>query len=310
MRHSNLLLLLMGAIFLLFSCSKDDSIVEPDQEPSVYKAKEITDFTGLCTPLLPPPEGGNYWLDDATDERVSGITLWHIEGTDVGKFWGTAEFFVGAEEIGGDYDGKWEMKWYGTQTVVSDVELIIVALAVGTGTEGNVKGMFAEWTYTMNTLDGFYYNIEGYLASKQLATTLKINDASGPFEVQPPGHADNDCGGDLFRLFISGGGNCSHLGNFAVTNEVCFYFDTEMNIVPMSDWLGCMTAANGDKIFTQMIYSWDMNGMSYFLYDILDGTGKFAGASGYVETYGTDEFDPYNPLIGTWNLDGMGVVVH
>lgn len=318
MRHSNLMVLLTGAIFLFFSCSKDNSTLIPDQpqgdqDTPAYKAQEITDFTGTSTPLPPPEVGDNYWQDNATDERVTGISSWVTEIPAViqeGKFWGTAELFVGAEEIGGDYDGKWEMKWYGTMTPIGTDGLLIVALVVGTGTEGNVKGMFAEWTYTMNTLDGIYYTVEGYLAPKQLTNTLKTVKASGPFEVQPPGHPDNDCDGGLFRLYISGSGNCSHLGHFLVENKVCFSFDQYMNIVPVSDWLGYLYAANGDIIYTQQVYSWEMNGLSYFLYDILDGTGRFEGASGYIENYGTDEFDPVNPMIGTWDLKGEGIIVH
>ena len=316
MKHLKLLLVLTGAIFLFFSCSKDDSTVIPDQpkgdqETPVYKAKEITDFTGVCNFMW--RDDGNYWLDDATDERVSGVSLWVIEGGEGDQFWGTAELFVGAEDVGDDYDGKWEMKWWGTETeIIPDEENLIVALVVGTGTEGNVKGMFAEWTYTMNynpeTYDGFFYTFEGYLASKQLTNTLKMNNTSGSMEIQFPGNTENDCGGDLFRLYTSGSGNCTHLGLFGVTNEVCVYFDGP-NIVPVSDWLGYMTAANGDMINTQMIYSYEMDGLSYYIYDILGGDGRFDGASGYIETYGSSELDPVQ-LIGTWELGGEGTIVH
>ena len=312
MKNLNLLLVLAGAIFLFSSCSKDNSTLIPDQDTPAYKAKEITGFTGVCTLIPPYDPDNNYWLDDASDERVSGVSLWVTVGGEGNQFWGTAELFVGAEDVGDDYDGKWETKWYGTQTVISPDEVAIEALVAGTGTEGNVKGMFAEWTYMMNydpnTLEGFFYTMEGYIAPKQLTKTLKMNNASGSLEVQPPGHPDNDCG-DFLRLFTSGSGNCTHLGLFTVTNEVCFYFDDLGNLVPVSDWLGYMTAANGDMIYTQMIYSYAMNGLSYYIYDILDGTGRFEGASGHIETYGTSEFDPDNPLIGTWELDGGGMIV-
>lgn len=320
MRHLNLILLLTGAIFLFFSCSKDNSTLLPDQpqgdqKTPAYKAQEITDFTGICTAIMPfPNPAGNYWLDDASDDRVSGVSLWVTEGADGEKFWGTSELFVGAEEIDGDYDGKWETKWYGTQTAISPTEVHIEALVVGTGTEGNVKGMFAEWTYEMtfnpSTMEGFFYTVEGYLAPKQLTNTLKFQKASGTLEIQPPGHPDNDCGDDILRLCISGGGNCTHLGLLTVENEVCFYFDDAMNIVPVSDWLGYLTAANGDMIYTQLVYSWEMDGMSYNLYVILDGTGRFEGATGYVENQGMIHFDPVNPLIGTWELEGEGIIVH
>lgn len=293
-----------------------------DEFTTSLKAQEITEFTGTSTPILPfPNPAGNYWTDIASDERVTGVTLW-VTDPDIMfvddftiKFWGTAELFVGAEEIDGEYDGKWEIKWYGTQTFTNtgypeNGPFEIVAYAVGVGTEGNVKGMFAEWTYTMD-FDGnpatLFYTTEGYIAPKQLTNTLKTIKASGPFEIQFP--SPDYCDGVYFRLYISGSGNCSHLGLFTVENYVCFYFEGE-NIVPVGQWLGYLTAANGDEIHTELIYSWEVDGLDYYLYDILDGTGRFEGASGYIENYGATTFDPDNPFIGSWNLEGEGTIVY
>ena len=49
---------------------------------------------------------------------------------------------------------------------------MIVCEAVGTGKEGEVKGMVAKWTYTMdldfsNFFGTFFYAIDGVLKSKE-----------------------------------------------------------------------------------------------------------------------------------------------
>lgn len=171
MRHSNALMLIIGAIFLFFSCSKDNSSLTPDlnqsdQETTSLKAKKVhTHFTGKCTPLFHPDwPVPNTWYDEADNEpRVTGVSIW-VNESEVQideitfELSGIAELFVGAEEFGdvgdGNYDGKWEMSWHATQTMTSS-GFRIVGHAVGTGSEGNVDEMTARWKYTMDYVDGF-----------------------------------------------------------------------------------------------------------------------------------------------------------
>jgi hypothetical protein len=318
MKYFKLMIWVMAIAMIFFSCSKDNTPTINDNVTNSFKAQALTtDFTGTSIPVSPSPPGSsdpNVWYDEAID-AVTGITIWVTEGLEPQfdgtiNLWGTTELFVGAETYAevanGNYDGKWEMKWYGTQTFddpnnPETSPFVILAYAVGVGTEGNVKGMFAEWTYTMDILEGFFYTSQGYVAPKQLTNTLKTIKSSGSFEVLYP---SNECG-DYIQLHIFGSGNCSHLGKFTVENFVCFYFYEGM-IVPVGDWLGYITAANGkDEIHTQLIYSWVENGQEYYLYDIIDGEGKFEDASGYLEMYGITDF-----INSSWYLEGEGIIVH
>ena len=175
MRHSNLIFLLIGATFLFFSCSKDNSSMAPDssqsdQETTSLKAKKVhTHFTGVCTPLFHPAwPAPNTWYDEADDEPwVTGVSIWVTESEvpidDITiELSGTCELFVGAEEFvdvdDGNYDGKWEMTWHGTQTLMLPDGFRIVAHAVGAGTYGNVEGMTAKWKYTMDYVGGFPFD--------------------------------------------------------------------------------------------------------------------------------------------------------
>ena len=184
MRHSNLMILIIGATFLFFSCSKDNSSLTPDlnqsdQETTSLKAKKVnTHFTGVCTPLFHPDwPAPNTWYDDTDDVRVTGVSIW-VNESEVQideitfELSGTAELFVGAEEFSdigdGNYDGKWDISWRGTQIMKSD-GFMIVAHATGTGTEGDVAGLTAKWKYTMN-FDGTappMYVTEGKITETQ-----------------------------------------------------------------------------------------------------------------------------------------------
>ena len=108
MKHSNLMILIIGATFLFFSCSKDNSSLTPDlnqsdQETTSLKAKKVhTHFTGECTPLFHPAwPVPNTWYDDTDDDRVTGVSIW-VNESEVQideitfELSGTAELFVGA----------------------------------------------------------------------------------------------------------------------------------------------------------------------------------------------------------------------
>ncbi len=104
------------------------------------------------------------------DWRVTGTTLW--VQPDEGVFEGTAELFVDARNPHDENSGKWEMTWFGSMTPSADgSSTLIVAEAFGMGVEGKVRGMKANWTYTM-TYDGtpetFFYVVKGSIEKSQV----------------------------------------------------------------------------------------------------------------------------------------------
>jgi len=310
MKRLNLMILIIGVAIIFFGCSKNNSLApdlnQSDELTSSLKAKKVhTFFTGETTPIIPPPSGGNDWSDVADDSRVTGVGTWVTEGgpTADGKLWGTTELTVD------DGSGKWEMKWYGTQTLTID-GFNIVAYAVGVGTEGNVKGMFGEWTYTMNYTGGFpvnpfhesfFYVTEGYIAPKQMTKTIKFFEATGPIEF------DYTVGGCTPYPYetVTGEGNASHIGHYTVLNTGCF----DGSLIS-----GKITAANGDEIHTYIAYAVNVDGIWYFHYIVNGGTGRFDCVSGYIDMYGTIDLvfegDPPHPISGTWTLEGEGVIVY
>ena len=104
----------------------------------------------------------------------------------------------------------------------------------------------------------------------------------------------------FIQVLIIGKGNATFLGNFDVLNKYCF--DGEQPVGPI---YGFLTAANGDQIFTQMIGAIEVPApeISYFDYIILGGTGRFEGASGAIQMFGT--IDRVNSL---FNLEGEGEI--
>ena len=168
MRRSNLMFLLIGIAIIFGGCEKMDSL-EPnagiDQESSLLKAAKVhTKFTGLCTPITLSPV--NTWYDESDDWRVTGTTIWITESViqcdeTTFKLRGTAELTLD------DDGGKWAMTWHGTQTLTSpEGNFTIVAHAVGTGIEGEVEGLTARWKYTLDTADGFIYNVKGKITEE------------------------------------------------------------------------------------------------------------------------------------------------
>jgi len=181
MKRSNLMFLILGFSIIFFGCSKDDfmapDIDQSDQGTIYLKAAKVSTFTGVCTPV--DPDNG-VWYDLADDWRVTGTSQWKFE-SDPGatEVFGTAVLFV---DIGkpngvppgkpdGVFRGKWEIAWDGIITPIleDDVQIgiNIVCDAYGTGTKGAVKGLVAEWTYTMNYLfadpNTFCYETEGFI---------------------------------------------------------------------------------------------------------------------------------------------------
>jgi hypothetical protein len=190
MKRSKLMLLVIGAAIFFFGCEKMDP-VPPDfelanQENTSLKCTKVkTAFTGTSTPVINPIDPGTTkilpngktqvmgcvaeWYDQASDPRVTGTSIWYENFiwdaepfASPGKIWGKAEIFVGgnAEEN----DGRWEITWHGYFTL-SEVpgHFTVDVDAVGTGKEGEVKGLTAKWKYTFDSQVGFFYSTEGYI---------------------------------------------------------------------------------------------------------------------------------------------------
>ncbi|WP_167611628.1 hypothetical protein [Maribellus sediminis] len=154
--------LIAGIAILLPGCSEDNSqfpdLNQNNEVSNALKSKKIpTQFSGTCTPRS---EDLTIWYDATDDERVTGISRWNT--TEVNQIddinfelAGTAEIFVGANTIedvnNGEYLGKWDMTWKGSQTLTSPdgSTFRIVGQGVGAGTEGTVFGLTARWKYTM-----------------------------------------------------------------------------------------------------------------------------------------------------------------
>ncbi len=190
MKRSKLMLLVIGAAIIFFGCEKmDPELPEPDQPDlgmaSLKATKVKTAFTGTSIPVINPidpgtikilPNGKTHvmgvvaeWYDQASDPRVTGTSIWYENiiwdaepFASPGKVWGKAEIFVGgnAEEN----DGRWEITWHGYFTL-SEVpgHFTIDVDAVGTGKEGEVKGLTAKWKYIFDSQVGFFYSTEGYI---------------------------------------------------------------------------------------------------------------------------------------------------
>ena len=175
MKHSKLMLLVVGATIIFFGCEKME--IEPpdlDQSNGAIASLKCTKvkrtFEGICTPVEMTAEI-NKWYDATDDWRVTGNTIW-VTAAD--GFYGTAELIVDARNPHDENRGKWEMTWTGSITPTEE-GILVEASAEGTGVEGKVKGLKANWTYTMDYVGAdfpnpenptFFYKIEGSIDKK------------------------------------------------------------------------------------------------------------------------------------------------
>ncbi len=193
MKRLNLMLLIIGVSIIFFGYSKIDPLApglgQSDQVTtslkSLQKGDVKTPFIGGCEFLelidggdtIVLPNGKTWiigyiskWKDSSPDWRVSGISIWHInwlieEDGITAKIWGNAELLVDGENTGDEPRGKWKLSFYGNVTP-TEVGFKVVDVCVGTGKEGEVKGLVAKWNHTMNfdfnNPATFVYKFEGY----------------------------------------------------------------------------------------------------------------------------------------------------
>jgi hypothetical protein len=134
--------------------------------------------------------------------------------------------------------------------------------------------------------------------AKLVTKTLKIHESSGTMGVvfcscEDCGDFDDceDCDSGMLYL-IQGTGHATHMGAFTVQNTFCIGSGEPLR--------GILTAANGDQIFT-MVTGPPVDGVYH--YAILDGTGRFEGAKGYIDMWG--EFTST-----TFDLEGLGEITY
>ncbi len=191
MKHSNLMLLIIGVAIIFFGCSKDDFLApelsQNDQGTVSLKSAKtpFIEFSGVTTPVLQLfdpgistvlPNGKTKvtgmvadWYDAASDPLVTGTSIWYenwlfeADGSSA-KIWGKADLNL-------DIGGTWKISWHGTVTAYEGYTLFdpthpftAVCYAVGTGKTGAVKGMVAHTTYTFDfdgTPETFFWSFTG-----------------------------------------------------------------------------------------------------------------------------------------------------
>lgn len=132
-------------------------------------------------------------------------------------------------------------------------------------------------------------------AGKPVTKTIKFFEASGPFELE-----DNVEGCAPYPyMTVSGEGNASHIGHYTVLNYGCFD--------QVSPVFGIITAANGDEIHTYVTSAWQDPDTEiwYYHYVIYGGTGRFDGAYGDVDLFGTIDFENFE-----WTMEGEGTITY
>lgn len=170
-------MLLIGIAIFWFGCSKEDNPATPESN---------TEFTGTCvwvadldTGVTTVLEDGRIlitgqkaeWYDSTNIALTTGKSFWDvgwvIEKDGNAQLWATTELVVDGGR------GKWELTWTGTRTPTGTgtfTEWVspfkIEGDAVGKGVEGEVLGMEAKWTYTMDFNGDFstlFYKSKGYI---------------------------------------------------------------------------------------------------------------------------------------------------
>ena len=189
-----LILILLGATFIFFSCSKDE-FVNPEStqgdQSILKKGNEKVPFSGLETFYAPGYDGDTTflpngktlirgitvtWLDETTAPLTSGLTeydfniLWDgAPFASSGKFWGKGTLSVMTVVDGvpqGETLGTWDISFHGPITLEDGV-FIFTANATGVGKTGLVKSMVCHTVYILDTSVGFYYTIDGHYIDKK-----------------------------------------------------------------------------------------------------------------------------------------------
>lgn len=114
------------------------------------------------------------------------------------------------------------------------------------------------------------------------------------------------CGDDetnmINQTLIEGLGHGSHMGNISIHLSYCWHFERgEMELD--SYVMGKVVASNGDEIYVVLTGSDDDEKGHFQTYMILNGSGRFEGATGSYTLYGDIDY-----VNGVWHHEGEGVI--
>lgn len=149
---------------------------------------------------------------------------------------------------------------------------------------------------SLNNLDQVpSIEVEEMVASG-LTKTIVFKKSTG---TMTPVDVDPDVCDGVAQVLVQGTGIATHLGKFTVENIICIHEASPPMIT------GVLTAANGDQIFTYVSGGWKDGDISYYVYTIYNGSGRFEGITGELLMYGiVDETN------GTFDLQGEGTFTY
>ena len=111
------------------------------------------------------------WYDSTNTGLSTGKSIWTVNWLQEND--GNAELWATSEIILDDGRGKWELTWTGIRIPTGTGTFVewqspfrLEGDGVGKGVEGEVVGMEAKWTYTMDFNGDFstlFYKVEGYI---------------------------------------------------------------------------------------------------------------------------------------------------
>jgi hypothetical protein len=136
-----------------------------------------------------------------------------------------------------------------------------------------------------------------------LLGTIPASAVERPFALSGTGVAPLiiDESGNLIGATPTGSGTATHLGQWTVTGNVKY---TPVNGVLKSSGDATITAANGDKVLTQIDGTLDpVAAVDQGIFHIVGGTGRFEGASGDANFVVS-----INPLTGGFELTVVGKI--
>ena len=161
------------------------------------------------------------------------------------------------------------------------------------------EDLFTEDLDSQNKLNLLEKTSDPFLNGKAITRDLKIHESIGTITVGP----SSECAAPyIYKVVIVGTGNATFLGNYNL--EMWFCVDRYGN--RLTDCLGVVTAANGDKFYTLMTDSNHNQGPDWWgKFMITGGTGRFSEATGEFETKGLFSVEQ-----GVYDLVGEGEITY
>ena len=149
-------------------------------------------------------------------------------------------------------------------------------------------------------LDSGYDVLKKADVAKKVTKTLKFHESSG-IVLNPPVPCEVcDMCESPSMILVQGTGHATHLGAFTVINYFCLSeYPPTVSRRP-STGESCSTI---HTMVTKEPYV-DDRGLVYY-YSILDGTGRFKGASGHILMWGLIDYD-----LGIFDLEGLGEITY